>query len=113
MYNLQLFHVFCFLCALCLRIFSFILVAPRLKILATYEAQQVPSEWSPKFLPADQLFCYTSLEYTLHACVVLENCGSFLTCLEGVYIMFVKGNSNAKRSLATMNEITQNATSAS
>lgn len=39
--------------------FSFILVAPRLKILATYEAQQVPPEWPPKFLPADQLFSVT------------------------------------------------------
>lgn len=54
----------CFIRALFLGSFSFILVAPRLKILATYEAQQVPPEWSPKFLPADQLFCYTSLEYT-------------------------------------------------
>lgn len=39
--------------------FSFILLLPRLKIPATYEAQQVPPEWSPKFLPADLLFCVT------------------------------------------------------
>lgn len=36
-----------------------------LKILATYETQQVPPAWSPKFLPAE-LFCYTT---RIHPCV--------------------------------------------
>lgn len=39
--------------------FSFILLPPWLKIPAPYEAQQVPPEWSPKFLPADLLLCVT------------------------------------------------------
>lgn len=50
---------FCFF-----RIFS-LYSQPRLKILATYETQQVPPEWSPKFLPAE-LFCYTT---RIHPCV--------------------------------------------
>lgn len=76
------------------RIFSFILLPPRLKIPATYEAQQVPPEWSPKFLLADLLFCVTLPLRQNSLCVAFEKSGSFLSCMVGVNVMFVRGIAN-------------------
>lgn len=65
--------LFLFYTCIVFRIFSFILPPPRLKIPATYEAQQVPPEWSPKFLHADLLFCVTLPRNRIHCAYLCGN----------------------------------------